>query len=83
MYTAMRDNAATPEARRGQKLIMGPWAHLMPYAVPTSRGTGDIDFGPEAKIELHAIQLRWFEQHLKGIAIGIIEEPPGATVGDG
>jgi putative CocE/NonD family hydrolase len=76
MYCTMRDNAATPEARRGQKLIMGPWAHLMPYAVPTSRGTGDIDFGPEAKIELHAIQLRWFDQHLKGLATGILEEPP-------
>ena len=76
MYTAMRDNAATPEARRGQKLIIGPWAHLMPYAVPTSRGTGEIDFGPAAKIELHAIQLRWFDQHLKGLATGILEEPP-------
>jgi putative CocE/NonD family hydrolase len=76
MYTAMRDHAATSEARRGQRLIMGPWAHLMPYSVPTSRGTGDIDFGPEAKVELHAIQLRWFDQELKGIDTGMLEEPP-------
>ncbi|HXN84622.1 MAG TPA: CocE/NonD family hydrolase, partial [Candidatus Binataceae bacterium] len=76
MYTAMRDGAATSEARRGQRLIMGPWAHLMPYSVPTSRGTGEIDFGAEAKIELHAIQLRWFDQQLKGIDTGMLEEPP-------
>src|SRR5579872_7140649 len=76
MYTAMRDHAATSEARRGQRLIMGPWAHLMPYSVPTSRGTGEIDFGAEAKIELHAIQLRWFDQQLKCIDTGILREPP-------
>jgi hypothetical protein len=76
MYTAMHHHSATPEARRGQKLIMGPWAHLMPYAIPTSRGTGDIDFGPEAKVELHAIQLRWFDQLLKGLPTGMLEEPP-------
>ena len=76
MYTAMRDHAATPKARQGQRLLMGPWAHLLPYSVPTSRGTGDIDFGAEAKIELHAIQLRWFDQLLKGLSTGILEEPP-------
>jgi uncharacterized protein len=76
MYSAMRDHAATEEARRGQRLIMGPWAHLLPYSVPTSRGTGDIDFGPEAKIELHAIQARWFDQVLKGIDTGALAEPP-------
>jgi len=76
MYTGMRDHAGTPEARASQRLFMGPWAHLMPYAVPTSRGTGEIDFGPEAKIELHAIQLRWFEHFLKGIDTGLLAEPP-------
>ncbi len=76
LYTGLRERAATPEAGRGQKLIMGPWAHLLPYAVPTSRGTGDIDFGPEAKIELHAIQLRWFDHWLKGVDNGVMEEAP-------
>lgn len=76
MYTGIRDRGATEAARRGQKLFMGPWAHLLPYSVPTSRGTGDIDFGPEAKIELHEIQARWFDHHLKGIDNGVMEEPP-------
>src|SRR4030095_9109125 len=47
-----------------------------PYTNPTSTGTGDIDFGPEALIDLHAIQLRWFDHWLKGIDTGILEDPP-------
>jgi hypothetical protein len=34
---------------------MGPWGHLLPYAVPTTGGTGDIDFGPNAAIDIHGI----------------------------
>jgi putative CocE/NonD family hydrolase len=76
LFTGLREQALTPEARRGQKLLMGPWGHLLPYAVPTSRGTGDIDFGPEALIELHAVQLRWFDFFLKGENNGVIDEAP-------
>jgi putative CocE/NonD family hydrolase len=66
MYGLLRSGAANERARRGQRLIMGPWAHLLPYAVPTSRGTGDIDFGPEAKVELLAEQERWLRLVLGG-----------------
>jgi uncharacterized protein len=76
MYLGMRDGARTPRTRRAQKLMMGPWAHLLPYSIPTSRGTGDIDFGPEAVIELHAFQLRWFDHFLKDAQNGVLEEPP-------
>lgn len=76
MFTGLREKAMTPEARKRQKLLMGPWAHLMPYAIPTSQGTGDIDFGPEAAIELHAIQRRWFDHLLKGLDNGVFEEAP-------
>jgi putative CocE/NonD family hydrolase len=55
---------------------MGPWAHLFPYSVPTSKGTGEIDFGPEARIELNAIQLRWFDHFLKGVDAGVLEDSP-------
>jgi hypothetical protein len=76
MFTGLREGAMTPEAREGQRLFMGPWAHLMPYAEPTSKGTGEIDFGPQALIELHAIQLRWFDHHLKGVDNGVPDEAP-------
>ena len=63
-------------ARASQKLLIGPWAHLFPYTSPTSTGTGDIDFGPAALIDLHEIQLRWFDHWLKGVDTGILDEPP-------
>lgn len=75
-YQAVRDHAMTSEARANQRLLIGPWAHIFPYTVPTSRGTGDIDFGPAARIELHEIQLRWFDYWLKGMRSGILEEAP-------
>jgi putative CocE/NonD family hydrolase len=63
-------------AGHAQKLLVGPWAHLFPYTNPTSTGTGDIDFGPEALIDLHEIQLRWFDHWLKGMDTRVLDEPP-------
>jgi putative CocE/NonD family hydrolase len=76
MFNGMREHAMTQRARRGQRLLMGPWAHLLPYAVPTSKGTGEIDFGPEAAIELHAAHLRWFDHFLKNADNGVLDEAP-------
>ena len=75
-FCGLQSRAMTPEARGGQKLLLGPWAHLFPYTAPISGGTGDIDFGPNAAIELHETQLRWFDYWLKGIDTGIAEEAP-------
>ncbi len=76
MFATIRERAMNQAARAGQRLLMGPWAHLVPYSKPSSRGTGEIDFGPNALIDLHAIQLRWFDYHLKGVSNGVDEEPP-------
>ncbi|MGH7916981.1 MAG: CocE/NonD family hydrolase, partial [Candidatus Binataceae bacterium] len=76
MYTGICQHARDERTRLRQRLVMGPWAHLLPYSVPTSQGTGEIDFGEEAKIELHAVQLRWFDHFLKHADDGILEEPP-------
>ena len=51
-------------------------AHRFPFTSPSSGDTGDIDFGPNARIELHETQLRWFDYYLKGIDTGILEEAP-------
>ena len=75
-FSGLREHAMDETARRHQKLLVGPWAHLFPYNSPTSRGTGDIDFGDNAKIELKETQLRWFDHWLKGIDTGISDEPP-------
>ena len=75
-FTGLTRGAATEAARAAQKLLIGPWAHLFPYTSPTSTGTGDIDFGPAALIDLHEIQLRWFDHWLKGVDTGLLDEPP-------
>jgi len=75
-YRSIRDQSRFPVARDNQRLIMGPWGHLFPYVVPSSVGTGDIDFGPNALIDLHQILLRWFDYWLKDIDTGIMDEPP-------
>ena len=75
-YQAIRDRGASELARRNQRLLVGPWAHLLPYTVPTSKETGDIDFGPEARIEFHEYLLRWFDYWLKDIDTGVMNEPP-------
>jgi hypothetical protein len=75
-FCGLRRHAMTGTARAAQKLLIGPWAHLFPYTSPTSTGTGEVDFGPAALIDLHEIQLRWFDHWLKGIDTGILDEPP-------
>jgi uncharacterized protein len=75
-FQTIRQRGGSDLARRNQKLLVGPWAHIRPYTEPTTGGCGDIDFGPEAAIELHHILLRWFDHWLKNIDTGIMQEPP-------
>jgi len=74
-YRSIRDRSAFAEARRSQRLIMGPWGHTR-YDVPTSDGAGDIDFGDAALLNLREILLRWFDYWLKDIDNGIMDGPP-------
>ncbi len=76
LFSGLRERATTAWARQSQKLLMGPWGHFLLYSIPTSGGTGDIDFGPEARIELQDIQLRWFDYFLKGQDAGVLDEAP-------
>jgi len=54
---------------------MGPWAHLLPYNQPTSGGSGDIDFGPEAEVFLLDMVRGWFDHFLKGSGEGLPQAP--------
>ena len=74
-FLGMQKNAATEEARQGQKLILGPWFH----DTFLSNSVGSADFGvmsAGASIDLDGIRLRWFDYRLKGTQNGIVEEPP-------
>lgn len=70
-FLGIREKGATPQARSGQKLLIGPWYHG-----PWSRMLNSFDFGPEAANRVNEYQVRWFDHWLKGIDNGIMSEPP-------
>jgi putative CocE/NonD family hydrolase len=76
-FTTMREHGATPEARQS-KLLIGPWAHGS-----TNNPIGELNFGFGAtaafidlQIDFVSLQVRWFDQWLKGIDTGILKEAP-------
>ena len=70
-FAAMTARAATPDARRSQRLLMGPWGH----AVNTVSKLGEVDFGPQSLIDLRAEQARWFNRWLRGARQGADDAP--------
>ena len=70
-FRGMSTRAASETARRSQKMIMGPWGH----AVNASTKVGDVDFGPDALIDIRGAYVRFFDRWLKGIDNGLDQEP--------
>jgi len=54
-----------------QYLVVGPWVH-MPWATKV----GEIEFGAAAGNQIDHVQLRWFDQFLKGVDTGLLKEKP-------
>jgi len=52
-----------------QRMVMDPGAHK---GIDYVNG----DFGPQARIDHRALQLRWFDHYLKGLDNGVDSEPP-------
>jgi putative CocE/NonD family hydrolase len=73
-FVGMRARGGSDLARKGQRLIIGPWTH----GVPTLTRTGfrGVDYGPNAGIDFNEPQLRFFDYWLKGIDNGYSSEPP-------
>lgn len=70
-YLEMTGNNISPEIRKKQKLLIGPWLHNW-----GNKKVGELDFGEEASFRNREFQLRWFDSQLKGIDNGIMDEPP-------
>lgn len=70
-YIGMKRYGATQEAR-SPKLIIGPW----PHATTVVSKVGNVDYGPQAALDIDAYSLRWFDHYLKGVDNGIDREPP-------
>lgn len=69
-YVGVSTKGKTAIARQKSKMIVGPWGHG-----PT-RKYGDIDFGEQAMVDAHTVELRWYDYWLKGIDNGIENESP-------
>jgi hypothetical protein len=69
-YTMMKSKAANEAARKGTRMIIGPWGHG-----PT-RKYGDVDFGDIAYNDQFEEELRFFDFHLKGIKNGLDQNLP-------
>ena len=72
-FTGMRANGMTGEARRGQRLIVGPWSHTTDFS---SSQVGEVDFGPDAVRDFLQMADDWFGHWLKGESTGVEEWPP-------
>ena len=67
--TPLNYAAMVGAGRTGQHLLVGPWGHR----VNATRTLGDVDFGPDALIDLNAHVLRFLDHHLRS------GPPPGPT----
>ena len=71
LFRTMIKEAKTEVARKGSRIIIGPWGHG-----PTDRRFGNIDFGANAELDKTALQIRWFDYWLKGKQNGAEKDAP-------
>ena len=65
-FIGMGARGATPQARAGQQLLVGPW----PHGLPRANMAGEVDFGYRAaplSIDQDRMVLNFFDRWLKGI----------------
>ena len=72
LFRTMIKEAKTEVARKGSRIIIGPWSH----AGRLQRRYGDIDFGQDASMDRIAMQIRWFDYWLKGKQNGAEKDAP-------
>lgn len=75
-FTGMRAKAATPEARRNQHLLIGPWNH---DGMRAGNPIGATDFGRRStggEQDVDGMHLRWYDRWLRDIDNGVEDEPP-------
>ena len=71
-FRTMVKEARTEVARKGSRIIIGPWGHTG----LGQRSSGRIDFGPNADMDIYELRIRWFDYWLKGRQNGVDKEAP-------
>src|ERR1700694_3098183 len=78
LYMALKEVAATEEARRLTRIVIGPWSHGTP-----SSTVGELEMGFRAspilldlREDITRLHQRWFDQRLLGKPTRIDDEPP-------
>ena len=78
-FLGLRERGGSEEARTGQRLIIGPWAHGKPLFGPNPDPA--ISFGLEGTaFDVEGLSVRWFDYWLKGIDNRVLDETPAVTV---
>jgi uncharacterized protein len=73
-FQGIRAHGRSPLCRRSQRLVIGPWNHGPGTA--GNRRVGELDFGPQAELDLPALWVSWFDYWLKGVDNGALDGPP-------
>jgi putative CocE/NonD family hydrolase len=68
---SMQEHGATATAREQTKVVIGPWNH----GGRGQRKCGEVDFGPQADVDMGLMALQWFDHWLKGADNGVEEWP--------
>jgi len=64
-FMIMQKQARDAKTRQQQRLILGPWDH---GSVGKTK-VAEVEFGTEATVDTFALQLDWFDRHLKQDAV--------------
>jgi putative CocE/NonD family hydrolase len=76
-FNGLRKHARTAKARRAQRLVIGPWMHGPTLNDPAfDRFVGEMDFGPDALLDLNREMLQWFDYWLRSEPNGVMDSPP-------
>ncbi|MEO7133972.1 MAG: CocE/NonD family hydrolase [Vicinamibacterales bacterium] len=62
-FMRLQKEAPTKEAREGQRLMMGPWAHA---ATSPEGKIGDVTFGSQAVLDMNDTIVKWYDFAIKG-----------------
>ncbi len=75
-FVGFSTKSRSENARRWQRLLIGPWGHGMPRISDSGWVYGDVDFGKDVKIDFQAMSAEWFDYFLKGVDNGITKQAP-------